>query len=140
MIRILITALLTVQLLAQVAPPTWPVAFHQVFVETYPNSHVHISGRYYYDSAKNATRVDRIDGSLDRLCNSILPNVTTPCTQLIAGGKRWLVFPEKRTCCFCCDAAHGCGILRRDWLSTSKFEGNETLSGEPFYKWSIPGI
>lgn len=93
MIRIFITILLTVQLLAQVTPPTWPEAFEQVFVETYPKSQIHISGKYYYDSTKNATRVDRIDGSLDRVCNSIFPNVSTPCNQLIAGGKRWLVFP-----------------------------------------------
>lgn len=49
MIRILIASLLAIQILSQVAPPTWPEAFHQVFVETYPNSKVHVSGRFYYD-------------------------------------------------------------------------------------------
>lgn len=121
MIRILIIALFCLQVFSQVTPPTWPQSFHQVFVETYPNSHLHVSGIYYYDETKGATREDRRDGSLDRVCNSILPNATTPCSHLITQGKRWIVFPEKRTCCFCCDSAHGCGILKRDWLATAKY-------------------
>ena len=90
-----------------------------------------------YDYDKGFQRVDRHDGKFDMICNSIVPNVTTPCTQLIRDSKRYIVFPERRTCCMCCDAAHGCGVLSPDWLKGSKFEGEETISGESFNKWSI---
>jgi hypothetical protein len=68
-------------------------------------------------------RIDRRDGMHDMVCGSILPNVTTPCTHLIRDKKRYIVMPERRTCCMCCDAAHGCGTLRRDWLSSAKYIG-----------------
>ena len=38
-------------------------------------------------------------------------------------GKRYLDFPEKNYCCYCCDAAHGCGILKPDWISDATYEG-----------------
>jgi hypothetical protein len=54
-------------------------------------------------------------------CGSILPKVNTYCTHLIRDKKRYIIFPLKRECCMCCDADHGCGILKRDWLSTAKY-------------------
>ena len=139
MIKILICSLLLSAVISQVTPPTWPNRFHQSFVEAYNTTHIHISGKYYYDSDRGYSRVDRIDGRFDAVCGSITPNITTPCTQLIRDQKRWIVFPERRTCCMCCDAAHGCGILSPGWLKEAKYEGQETLSGESFNKWSIPG-
>lgn len=35
----------------------------------------------------------------------------------------------------CCDAAHGCGILKRDWLKNAKFAGKEDISGQTFNKF-----
>lgn len=83
-------------------------------------------------------RIDRHNGIHEAVCGSVLPNVNTTCIQLIRDKKRYIYFPDRRYCCMCCDAAHGCGTLKRDWLSTAKYEGEETLSGESFYKWSIP--
>lgn len=37
----------------------------------------------------------------------------------------------------CCDEAHGCGVSKRDWLKDAKYEGEEALSGESFYKWGL---
>ena len=38
---------------------------------------------------------------------------------LLILGKRYLDFPTKKYCCYCCDSAHGCGIVKRDWLKTA---------------------
>lgn len=35
----------------------------------------------------------------------------------------------------CCDAAHGCGFLRRDWLRNAKFVGRDDLAGQTFNKF-----
>lgn len=122
-VRILIVVVFTVQILGQVTPPVWPEVFHQNFVESYSSTHLHVSGKFYFDSKRDAMRIDRLDGQHDPVCGSILPNTTTACIQLIRDKKRYLVFPEKRSCCMCCDAAHGCGTLKRDWLSTAKYIG-----------------
>jgi hypothetical protein len=137
MIRILIISILATLALTQVDPPVWPEVFKQAFVESYNSTHLHVSGTFYFDAKRGTMRLDRHDGIHEAVCGSVLPNVSTSCTQLIRDKKRYIVFPERRTCCMCCDAAHGCGILKRDWLATAKYEGEETLSGEPFYKWSI---
>jgi hypothetical protein len=34
-------------------------------------------------------------------------------------GKRFLDFPDKKYCCFCCDSTHGCGIVAPDWIAKS---------------------
>ena len=77
----------------QVSPPVWPERFHQTFVESYNSTHMHISAKYYYDSAKGYTRIDRLDGRFDMVCSSIMPNVSTPCTVLIRDKKRYMVYP-----------------------------------------------
>lgn len=123
MIRILIAAVLVATTLSQVPPPVWPEVFHQSFVESYNASRFRTSGRFYFDSKRDMTRIDRVDGQHNMVCGSILPNVSNPCIHLIRDKKRWIVFPEKRTCCMCCDQAHGCGTLKRDWLNSAKYEG-----------------
>ena len=135
--KVILILALAIQVLSQVEPPVWPSHFSQSFVESYGFAPMHVSGKYYYDSEKGYTRIDRLDGKFDLVCASITPNVTTPCNTLIRDGKRYIIFPERRSCCMCCDAAHGCGILKPDWLSTAKYEGEETLLGESFNKWSI---
>lgn len=40
-------------------------------------------------------------------------------------GKRFLDFPQKNFCCYCCDSSHGCGIVKPDWLRTA----NATFKG-----------
>lgn len=58
----------------------------------------------YYDGIKNRERVDRVDGQYDLFCGQVLPNVTTACTHLTVNNKRYIVFPQRKQCCFCCDS------------------------------------
>ena len=97
-------------------------------------------GGYWYDFERKTTRVDRRNGMNDPFCGPIQPNVSTHCTMLTRDGKRYIFFPEKRLCCVCCDAAHGCDVLKPNWLEGSTYQGREDLSGQSFDKWKIPGI
>lgn len=56
--------------------------------------------------------------------------------------KRFLDFPNKNYCCFCCDSAHGCGLLYPDWLVKGKarYVGTAQLDPQgPYNKWEIKG-
>lgn len=57
-------------------------------------------------------------------------------------GKRYLDFPDKKYCCFCCDSAHGCGIVKPDWLVTANatYQGTEKLGPNEYMKWLIKGV
>lgn len=58
-------------------------------------------------------------------------------------GKRFLDFPDKRYCCFCCDSSHGCGITAPNWLVTANatYQGTENLDSQgPYMKWLIKGL
>ena len=81
------------------------------------------------------SRLDRTNGKFDPLCSSV-NNATTPCHQLVRDSKRYIIFTLLRQCCFCCDGAHGCGILKRDWLKGAKFVGKEDLNGQIFNKFT----
>lgn len=104
--------------------PVWAPYFDQQFVEGYSNAgSFRTLGTYWYDAQRNFSKVERLNGMHDPICGSVLPNVPTDCVQLTRDSKRYIIYPLKRLCCICCDAAHGCGILKRDWLSSSKYEG-----------------
>ena len=109
--------------LAQVDPPVWAEEFKQVFVESFKGTQVRAVGDMFYSAKKNMSRVTRNNGRYEAFCGTNMPNVTTPCTQLVRDGKRYVIFPEKQVCCVCCVASHGCGVLKRDWLKTAKYEG-----------------
>jgi|LakMenEpi03Aug12_release.lakeMendotaPanAssembly.Ray.scaffolds.fasta_scaffold109558_1 hypothetical protein len=93
----------------------------------------------YYDASKNRERVDRTDGRYNLFCGGILPNVTTACTHLTVNNSRYIVFPQKKQCCFCCDSDHGCGILKRNWLDGAKFVGTDKIIDTNYNKWSKDG-
>ena len=40
----------------------------------------------------------------------------------------------------CCDAAHGCGILKPDWLNNATYLGLVQYDGRPAYKWDQKGL
>lgn len=90
--------------------PIWPEVFQQTFTESYPITTDHVNGKVYYDSKNNLMRVDRHDGQYDMFCGSVLPYTSTSCTLLMRENKRYIIYPEKRMCCYCCDALHGCGV------------------------------
>ncbi len=129
---------------APASPPTWPDQFEQSFEETntYPIIGSHsTSGKFFYDYLSKSYRVDRTDGHYDRYCLSIYKFSTTPCSHIVQNGDRYIYFPEKDYCCFCCDASHGCGVLKPDWLEGATFE--EYVNGDDgvtYEKWNKPGL
>ena len=124
MLKSIILVLALCLIYAQKAPPVWPESFTQRFVEEFfVNGSRHVtSGQHWYDSTHNRSRFLRGNGANDVLCNSVQPG-SLECVNLVVEGKRYIIFPQLRKGCFCCDAAHGCGILRRDWLNAAKYEG-----------------
>ncbi len=85
------------------------------------------------------SKMERTNGRFEKICNSVFPGKSTSCSHLVRDGKRYLVFDQERYCCICCDAAHGCDILSRDWLKGADYHGKESISGEEFDKWSKLG-
>lgn len=66
--------------------------------------------------------------------------MTTSCQLFTKDNKRWIVFPQKTQCCFCCDSAHGCGILKPDWLAGAEYKGTEKIIDTEYDKWSKDGM
>lgn len=111
MLRILTIFLLAVSALAEnPTTPVWDPVFQSEFTESYPDTPTHVRGKVYYDTTVNMMRVDRQDGQHDMFCSSVNPNVSTPCILLMRENKRYIVYPAKRLCCYCCNDAHGCGV------------------------------
>eukprot|EP00775_Hariotina_reticulata_P005294 gene5294-5529_t len=73
-------------------------------------------------------------------CMSIHPLTDTPCTHLVVGGQRYLIFPQLGQCCRCCDAAAGCGILDPNWLAEAEYIGQVWMQGQLAYEWAIRGL
>jgi hypothetical protein len=76
------------------------------------------------------------------MCGTVLPNVTTSCQHYTLNNKRWIVYPEKQTCCFCCDAARSaqCGIMKPDILKDATYKGADSLSdGYVYDEWGLKG-
>lgn len=125
--------------------PVWPNEFQMTFNETlsYPilGSH-HTTGTYYYSYTHKAERVDRANGHYDRYCGSngakIVSN--TPCNQYVINGSRYLDYPDKNECCYCCSSAQGCGILRPDWLNNATYQGYLEKDGYNVTKWAKGGV
>ncbi len=123
----LLTAAIILTVIAQ-EPPVWPTRFMQGFVETWSATTYKDDAKVWYDANKQMSRLDRNNGKFDPFCNSI-SSLATPCIHIVRDGKRHIIFPLLRICCFCCDSAHGCGILRRDWLHNAKYVGRDELNG-----------
>jgi len=125
-----------------VTAPNYNYAFHIAFDETViQNSTAYkVNGQTFYDPKNNRERVDRTNGRYDLFCGTVLPNVTTPCQSYTVNNKRWLVFPNRSSCCFCCDSDHGCGILKPDWLADAEYKGQEKIIDTFYDKWSKDGM
>lgn len=85
--------------------------------------------------------------TVDQFINLLTLLATTMCLEVTLShkfiGKRYLDFPEKNFCCYCCDSAHGCGIVAPDWLvkANAIFLGSEKLEdGEYYVKWNAKGL
>ena len=97
----------------------------------------YITGKWYYDLPTKQQRYDRTDGTNDKFCSGLDGSENTPCTHLIyKDGWRYLILPESKTCCKCCDAKHGCGILRNDWFVSGEFISQQVApNGETTYTY-----
>jgi hypothetical protein len=142
---LILTVLLVISVSSQMMdpnPPVWSSSFYVAYDETFTISgHSYtFNGQFFYDAANNRQRADKLTGRYDPTCNSILPNVTTKCQHLVVNQKRYIVFPEKSQCCFCCDASHGCGIMKQDWFKDGKYLGQERIVDIMYDKWVKPGI
>lgn len=126
------------------ATPVWPAQFTEDFTETMTYPVIGSSktkGQFYYDWTNKRYRVDRENGKWDRYCGSVYKFSDTPCQHYVVEGKRYLNFPKKDYCCYCCDSAHGCGILKPDWLAGAIFEGEKTdANGITYNVWNKKGL
>ncbi|GBG67277.1 hypothetical protein CBR_g88566 [Chara braunii] len=120
-----------------VLPPIWPPKFVIEFNETEYLGifSLHTGGKIYYDSTNQRSRIDRDVGRGDRFCGTVWPIRRTPCSHVVVGGVRYLVFPEHRYCCQCCRASDGCGIRPRTWLANATYIGRENVEGYDCNKW-----
>jgi hypothetical protein len=162
---LLLTAALSV--LADTPTPYWHQHFSVDFNETTKAVfwQWQTEGTWYYNAKTNQEHVYRANGRGDRycafaftpisdqaqnkaslealwfrFCKSIHPFSDTPCSHLITGGNRYLIFPDLGTCCFCCNAEHGCGILDPHWLDDAEYQGLVPVAGTEAYKWSKKGL
>ena len=140
----LISALFLIAAAADPQPPVWPNQWEAEFEETntYPIvGSKNTTGKFFYDWTNKVYRVDREDGKFDRYCGSVYKLTSTPCSHIVTEGKRYLWFPKKDYCCYCCDAAHGCGLVKPDWVSAGEFSGfTPANDGTVLQKWEIKGL
>lgn len=122
-------------------PPTYNFSYRIAFDEIYKvdNKNYETNGVLFYDPINNRERVDRVNGRYNAFCGPIIPKVNTPCVQYTVNNKRWIAFPQKSVCCFCCDSSHGCGILAPDWLKGAEYKGEEKIIDTVYNKWSKDG-
>ncbi len=111
-------------IVSTVQPPNYNYSYRVVFDETFikNGSKYEVNGQLFYDPLKNRQRVDRTNGRYDIFCGSVFPDVTTSCQHYTTNNKRFLVFPQKSQCCFCCSGEKGCGILKPDWLKDAVYK------------------
>lgn len=104
-------------------PPQWANKFTQKISEKikYTVFSKSVETTIYYDWDSKRYRIDRNNGSFDRYCGTVKKFSSTPCSHYVVEGKRYLHFPKKEDCCFCCDAEHGCGVLKPNWLENATF-------------------
>lgn len=106
------------------------------------------TGTYLYDFGHPGgprARTDRANGKGDRYCGTVKSD-DSPCTHLVVGGERYLVWPSLSYCCKCCDDAQGCGVVTPTWMvdSGGAYVGSPNIS-TPNYdgatdEFSIQGL
>jgi len=130
--------------------PEWPNKFTQNFTD----ETVWLTGKhrtratFIYDFTNLRYRLDRENGRYDRYCgtNGVSYQFeNTPCSHIVVDGNRYLYYPEKKDCCFCCNAAAGCGVLKPSWLQGAKFIGNISYTlqdgtNTTAFKWEQDGL
>ena len=139
-IIIAIALLATCALTFQPEDPKWPETFTADFREEFDYTLLkrETTGTIFFDFPSRRYKISRENGHWDRYCgaNGLYAFYNTPCDQLTTtSGDRYLYYPEYDDCCFCCDAEHGCSILKREWLSGAEFLGEVEVDGFKALKW-----
>ncbi len=93
-----------------------------------PLLHWQTDGTWYYDAVTGKEMIYRENGRGDRYCKSVHALTSTPCQHIVSDGNRYLMFPELKECCKCCDSSKGCGSLSPNWLDDATYEGKHTLT------------
>jgi hypothetical protein len=139
-----ITILTTFAVCADNEAPVWPNQFEQSFSETFTYPLVGTSqtkGKMFYDFLNKRYRIDRDNGQYDRYCGTVFKFTETSCSHIVVDGKRYLYFPKKNYCCYCCDSSHGCGVLKPDWLAGAEYTGKKSDSnGVNYDVWDKKGL
>ncbi|KAG1663607.1 hypothetical protein FOA52_009706 [Chlamydomonas sp. UWO 241] len=123
--------------------PSWPLLFSSDFNESSIILFTRATnGTWWYDAESGVEVVTRADGRGDRFCGSIHSLDPTPCTNIVTGGYRYIVFPELNECCRCCSIEAGCGVTSHNWLAGSdvKYLGTEKKNGLSTNKWVKQGL
>ena len=139
--RNLIIILLTTTLINS-QPPSLPLKYKQKFTESLSllNFSGTTTGTIYYNFSKNVYRIDRENGKLDRYCGTYYKFTDTPCSHYVSNDIRYLYFPEKKKCCKCCEKKNGCGVLKNNWLKSSKKIKEFEIEDEMYEVWRLDGL
>mmetsp|Transcript_10040 Transcript_10040/g.16435 ORF Transcript_10040/g.16435 Transcript_10040/m.16435 type:complete len:227 (+) Transcript_10040:211-891(+) len=125
--------------------PRWPREFSANYVSFAKNT----TGRFVVkdEGGHDASQLITFqDGTLDHLCSHYFNH--TACNQLTAGGFRYLVFPQVKSCCKCCAYRIGTyecgGPLASTWLNNASgnlfYEGRVNVLTSKLYKWKVVGL
>ena len=128
-------------------PPVWANEWSVNFSETTSIvvASYNTTGAWFYDFTNARERIDRATGKYDRYCGSV-DGVDAPCSHLVSGGLRYLVWPTQSKCCGCCNSTQGCGIVTPTWMrdSNGTWAGTAPFSGPAWSgsadSWEITGL
>ena len=119
--------------------PNWSASFSES-ASFFLQGNQTTSGKFFYDAVNSRLRVTRASGKTDRYCGSVYPMSSTPCEHLVVSGKRYLVFPDKKYCCSCCEAVHGCGFTKPDWVKSGQLLGQVQVDSVSTNMYLIKGL
>ena len=138
---VLLFALVTLGIQNQ-NPPKFPDRFSQKINETFKYGFISATteAQIYYDWNSKRYRLDRKNGKWDRYCGTVYKFTDTACNQYVSEGMRYMHYPEKNYCCFCCDAAHGCGVLKPNWVDDASFKKEFEKDGVKYELWDKEGL
>lgn len=114
---------------------TFTANFTEV-VDIQNNQQKTVTGLWAYDPANNLQRLERAEGQWDMICRGDY----STCVQYNSGGHRYIDYPARDQCCYCCSDEEGCGLLKDNWLANGTFIGQTTFDGKTSYEWDQKGF
>ena len=117
-------------------PNVWSANFSESLVQK-QTGHQTTNGIWYYNFDLKKFLVVRENGAADTVCGPLSNYKNTTCHTLVTGGKRYVYFPEIKSCCHCCDDADGCGMEKPNWFVNGKYLGQRYDNGYLVNVWNI---